>query len=93
MNFTGSHVNVTVSKIVPTGPTNQIVMEALERHQPPLDEQRLPGALRQQDAPPPDVQLLLDGQPPQDVQLHQNVPLDQLLKHQQLKQSLPLPVY
>ena len=53
MNFIGNHVNVTVSKIVPTGPTNQIVMEALERHQPPLGEQRLPGALRQQDAPPP----------------------------------------
>ena len=53
MNFTGGHVNVTVSKIVPTGPTNQIVMEVLERHQPPLGEQRLPGTLRQQDALPP----------------------------------------
>lgn len=53
MNFIGSHVNVTVSKIVPTGLTNQIAMEALDRHQLPLDEQRQPGALRQQDAPPP----------------------------------------
>ena len=53
MNFIGSHVNVTVSKIVPTGLTNQIAMEALDRHQLPLDERRLPGVLRQQDAPPP----------------------------------------
>ena len=47
MNFIGSHVNVTVSKIVPTGLTNQIAMEALDRHQLLLD------ALRQQDEPPP----------------------------------------
>ena len=47
MNFIGSHVNVMVSKIVPTGLTNQIAMEALDRHQLPLD------ALPQQDAPPP----------------------------------------
>ena len=47
MNFIGSHVNVTVSKIVPTGLTNQIAMEALDHHQLPLDEQRL------LDAPPP----------------------------------------
>ena len=49
MNFIGSHVNVTVSKIVPTGLTNQIAMEALDHHQLPLDEQRLLDALRQQD--------------------------------------------
>ena len=49
MNFIGSHVNVTVSKIVPTGLTNQIAMEALDRHQLPLDEQRLLDALQQHD--------------------------------------------
>ena len=58
MNFIGSHVNVTVSKIVPTGLTNQIAMEALDRHQLPLDEQRLLDALRQQDG-----LLLLGGLP------------------------------
>ena len=55
MNFIGSHVNVTVSKIVPTGPTNQIAMEALDHHQLPLDEQRLPGV------PPPLGALLRLG--------------------------------
>ena len=43
MNFIGSHVNVTVLKTVPTGLTNQIVMEARDRHQLPLGGQRLPG--------------------------------------------------
>ena len=34
MSSIGSHVNVMASKIVPMDLTNQIAVEALERHQP-----------------------------------------------------------
>ena len=43
MSSIGSHVNVMESKIAPMELTNQIAVEALERHQPLHDELQLLG--------------------------------------------------
>ena len=43
MSFIGDNVRAMALKIVPMGETNQIVVEALDLHQPPHGALQLPG--------------------------------------------------